>query len=317
MTVLLRKRNLSTKQFSIKALDIQTETARLAHKESVVPKSYRFTFGVPMCETARSMVANIERADASYPNTSWGVIERKKSLAMAIADANTLYDLIACLIEVRKGPRKERPDAGEENPEKRDARRGGGIDLKELGAHFIDRQGEVGLGLGDEPNQVHAVAYLSPIDHFVTECCDVEAYGRYMDDLYAIHTDKEHLKMVAACIESLCLARGMRLNPRKTRIVKLSRGFTFLKKRFSYTETGKVLVRPCRTTITKQRRKLKAMAKLVAEGKMTREQAIQAYQSWRGGLLHLDAQKTVESMDALFRELFDPVNTCRGGVSLK
>ena len=187
--------------------------------------------------------------------------------------------------------------------------------LKELGAHFIDRQGEVGLGLGDEPNQIHAVAYLSPIDHFVTECCDVEAYGRYMDDLYAIHTDKEHLKMVAACIESLCLARGMRLNPRKTRIVKLSRGFTFLKKRFSYTETGKVLVRPCRTTITKQRRKLKAMAKLVAEGKMTREQAVQAYQSWRGGLLHLDAQKTVESMDALFRELFDPVNTCRGGLT--
>lgn len=85
MTVLLRKRNLSTKKFFMKALDIQTETARLAHKESVVPKSYRFTFGVPMCETARSIVANIEYADASYPNTSWGVIERKKHLAMAIA----------------------------------------------------------------------------------------------------------------------------------------------------------------------------------------------------------------------------------------
>lgn len=54
-----------------------------------------------------------------------------------------------------------------------------------------------------------------------------------------------------------------------------------------------------------------------AEGKMTREQAAQAYQSWRGGLMHLDAQKTVESMDALFRELFDPVNNLRGGVSLK
>lgn len=65
--------------------------------------------------------------------------------------------------------------------------------LKALGTHFVDRQGEVGLGLGDEPNQIHAVAFLSPIDHFVTECCGVEAYGRYMDDLYAIHTSKEHL----------------------------------------------------------------------------------------------------------------------------
>lgn len=66
--------------------------------------------------------------------------------------------------------------------------------LKALGTHFVDRQGEVGLGLGDEPNQIHAVAFLSPIDHFVTECCGVEAYGRYMDDLYAIHTSKEHLQ---------------------------------------------------------------------------------------------------------------------------
>ncbi len=140
-SVLLRKRNLSTKQFFIKALDIQVETARLAHKESVVPKSYRFTFGVPMCEAARSMVANIEHADAFYPNTSWGVIERKKSFAMAIADANTLYDLIACLIEVRKGPKKEKTDADEgENEDaekkdaKKDAKKGSGIDLNELHA---------------------------------------------------------------------------------------------------------------------------------------------------------------------------------------
>lgn len=189
--------------------------------------------------------------------------------------------------------------------------------LVELGAHFIDRQGGRGLGLGDEANQIHAVAYLSPIDHFVTECCGVEAYGRYMDDLYAIHTSKEHLQMVAGCIEAMCLARGMRLNTRKTRIVKLSRGFQFLKKRFSYTDTGRVLVRPCRKTVTKQRRKLKAMAKLVERGDMTREQAVQAYQSWRGSMLHLDAQRTVESMDALFRELFDQVNNLRGGVSLK
>lgn len=187
--------------------------------------------------------------------------------------------------------------------------------LKALGTHFVDRQGEVGLGLGDEPNQIHAVAYLSPIDHFVTECCDVEAYGRYMDDLYAIHTSKEHLQTVLGCIEALCAARGMRLNTKKTRIVKLSRGFTFLKKRFFYSETGKVVVKPCRSSITKMRRKLKAMAKLVGRGAMTEEQAYAAYQSWRGSMKHIDAQKTVESMDALYRELFHPVNTFRGGLT--
>ena len=133
--------------------------------------------------------------------------------------------------------------------------------------------------------------------------------------LYAIHTSKEHLQTVLGCIEALCAARGMRLNTKKTHIVKLSRGFTFLKKRFFYSETGKVVVKPCRSSITKMRRKLKAMAKLVGRGAMTEEQAYAAYQSWRGSMKHIDAQKTVESMDALYRELFHPVNTFRGGGS--
>ena len=189
--------------------------------------------------------------------------------------------------------------------------------LVDLGAHFIDNQGDVGLGLGDEPNQTHAIAFLSPIDHFVAECCGVEAYGRYMDDLYVLDASKERLQLVLGCIEALCLDRGAKLNPRKTHIVKLSRGFRFLKKRFTFTDTGKIIVRPSRESITRERRKLKKQADLVARGLMTMEQVDNSYQSWRGSMLKLDAAETVERMDALYRELFDPANTCRGGVSLK
>ena len=38
-----------------------------------------------------------------------------------------------------------------------------------MACDMIDAQGEIGLGLGSEPNQVLAVALPSPIDHFVTE----------------------------------------------------------------------------------------------------------------------------------------------------
>lgn len=128
MTVLARKRSLSRMEFFIKAQAIYAETARLAHKESVVPKSYRFTFGVPMCNAALSMVENIERSDAFYPNTSWGVIERKKHLALAMGDANALYDIIACLIEVRQGPAKPaETEDGEQKP-----RKGAGVNINEL-----------------------------------------------------------------------------------------------------------------------------------------------------------------------------------------
>lgn len=86
--------------------------------------------------------------------------------------------------------------------------------------------------------------------------------------------------------------------------MKLTRGFTFLKKRFSYGEGGKVVVRPCRSSVTRQRRKLKKQAALVAKGVMTVEQVNQSYQSWRGSMKRLNAHEMVKRMDALYKELF-------------
>lgn len=63
--------------------------------------------------------------------------------------------------------------------------------------------------------------------------------------------------------------------------MKLTRGFTWLKKRIFYTETGRIVVKPCRDSITRERRKLKKMARMVADGIMTPEQVEQSYQSWR------------------------------------
>lgn len=185
----------------------------------------------------------------------------------------------------------------------------------ELAEHLIDVQGEVGLGLGSEPNQICAISFPNEIDHFVTECCDVEAYGRYMDDSYCIHTSKDHLKEVLGCIEALCADIGIRLNKKKTRIIKLTRGFTFLKKRFFYGENGRIVVKPCRDSITRERRKLKKQHALYLQGLMTYEQVEQSYQSWRGGMKHLDAHKTILSMDRLFKELFGSQQT-GGGVIL-
>ena len=167
-----------------------------------------------------------------------------------------------------------------------------------MACDMIDAQGEIGLGLGSEPNQVLAVALPSPIDHFVTECCEVEAYGRYMDDSYAIHTSKEHLQLVLACIEVKAAELGIKLNRRKTHIVKLSHGFTFLKKKFSYGENGKIVVRPCRESITRTRQKMRKLADMEARGEITPEQAARSYQSSRGSLQHYDAYRTIRALDA-------------------
>ena len=172
---------------------------------------------------------------------------------------------------------------------------------------IIDACGDVGLGLGSEPNQILAVAFPNAVDHFVTEMLGVEAYGRYMDDSYCIHTDKDYLQLVMGLIEWKCSQYGIIINRDKTHIVKLSHGFTWLKKKISYGENGRIVVRPCRDSITRERRKLKKMRKMVDDGRMTLEQVERSYQSWRGSMTKLDAHRTVVNMDALYRDLFpDP-----------
>lgn len=169
----------------------------------------------------------------------------------------------------------------------------------------IDSQGgDRGLSLGSEINQTIAVSYPSRLDHFIVEVGEVEAYGRYMDDFYVIHPSKEHLQVLLGCIEAISQSLGLTLNANKTHIVKLGHGFTYLKRKFSYGENGKIVVRPVRASITRARRRMKRQARLVASGKMTYDQAYASYQSWRSHLLYMDAHELVLRMDRLFASLF-------------
>ena len=52
----------------------------------------------PMAETARSVVFNLVKADAFYPNTPRNVEERKHYMTLALADLNQLYQDLQCLL---------------------------------------------------------------------------------------------------------------------------------------------------------------------------------------------------------------------------
>ena len=93
----VRIRNISQFEFYNTAIDIRVRITRLV-TSSAVPKSYRFTFAVPMAQTARSMVYNIVTADAFYPNSEDAVTLRKRHLTLAIADCEQLYQDMQCLL---------------------------------------------------------------------------------------------------------------------------------------------------------------------------------------------------------------------------
>ena len=93
----MRNRNLSSFEYFNTAVAIRNDVTRLVTSRDV-PKSYRFIFAVPMAETARSVVFNLVKADAFYPNTLRNVDERKRYMTLALADLNQLYQDMQSLL---------------------------------------------------------------------------------------------------------------------------------------------------------------------------------------------------------------------------
>lgn len=176
--------------------------------------------------------------------------------------------------------------------------------IRKLTNHFIDAFGDVGLGLGSQISQTFAIACASRMDHFIKEVLGIRGYGRYSDDGYLIHHSKEYLRFCLECIKELSSALGLSINEKKTRIVKISHGFSYLKARFFLTDKGKVIKKIYKRSVTVERRKLKKFVAMVESGVMTYEDVYHSFQSWKAYAMNFNAWHTIQNMCKLFNELF-------------
>jgi len=170
--------------------------------------------------------------------------------------------------------------------------------------HCVDAFGDKGIGLGSEVSQIDAITYVNSIDHYIKEKLQIKGYGRYMDDSYIIHPSKEVLQDILNKLKPKYEQLGIKLNPKKTCIADLRHGFLFLKTRFFLTDTGKILRKPCRDSITRERRKLKNQAKLYYKGLLPFNAIRQSFVSWAGPMKYRHARKTVYNMTKLLNQLF-------------
>lgn len=176
--------------------------------------------------------------------------------------------------------------------------------ILQLTQHLIDAFGNIGLGLGSQVSQILALASANRLDHYIKEILRIHGYARYNDDGYLIHHDKAYLEHCLRCIKRICIELGIKLNTKKTQIVKLSHGFTFLKIRFFITRTGRVIRKMGRKAVTRTRRKLKALKNLLDSGKVTFKDVYTSWQSWKAYASNFNAYHTVHNMSGLFDELF-------------
>ena len=115
-------------------------------------------------------------------------------------------------------------DTAQHEPVFREFERSGIDDrLVSLSKYFIQNFGDVGLGLGSQVSQIAALALPNRIDHYIKDVLGMKYYARYMDDGCIISESKEKLEICLRELRRLCAEHGIRLNPKKTQIIKLTR----------------------------------------------------------------------------------------------
>lgn len=176
--------------------------------------------------------------------------------------------------------------------------------VRNLTKHFVRCFGDRGMGLGSQISQTMALLSANSLDHYVKEELKIKGYGRYMDDGYLIHKDKDFLKQCLSAIRRVCGELGIVLNEKKTQIVKLSRGFTYLKARIYITETGKILRKIYKRSVTRMRQKMKKFRRMVQDGWMKLDTVRLSAQCWISYALNFDAVGTVKSMVNLIYDIF-------------
>lgn len=176
--------------------------------------------------------------------------------------------------------------------------------LVSLSEYFIKCFGDVGLGLGSQVSQIAAIALPNRIDHYIKDVLGMRHYERYMDDGIVIHRSKDKLRECLAALRRLCAELGIKLNEKKTQIIKLSRGFTFLKARFRFGPQGKVIRRVSYKSVKHMREKLKIFRRWVDSGRMSPEDVKTSLVSWRGHMRRFHSYFLVQTVERQYRELF-------------
>ena len=154
------------------------------------------------------------------------------------------------------------------------------IKAEKYGEKFLDRS----VGIGSQVSQVIGLLYPTQIDNYCKIVKGMKYYGRYMDDIYIIHPSKEFLSQLLLDISDIASELGIFINIKKTQIIKITNGITFLKVRFILSDTGKVIKLPCKDKVKILKRKLRKFSQMYYNGEIKYKNVYEYYISWRNNI---------------------------------
>lgn len=169
---------------------------------------------------------------------------------------------------------------------------------------FIDSTDGMGLPLGNQVAQIYALLMLNGLEHFITGELGIQFYGRYMDDFYLIHHDKNYLQWCLEHITEFVNSLGLSLNG-KTQMCPFKNGIKFLGFHHYVTKDGEYIRKISGDNKRKIRKKLKRWSVLVKNGIMTEKKFYEKYNAWKNHASHGNCIKLCHSMDLYVKELLE------------
>lgn len=85
-----------------------------------------------------------------------------------------------------------------------------------------------GIPIGNLISQLMANFYLNDFDHFVTSALGFKRYGRYVDDFYVIHSDKQRILESIPAMREKLKELGVVLHPNKFYLQHYTKGVDFV-----------------------------------------------------------------------------------------
>ena len=171
----------------------------------------------------------------------------------------------------------------------------------------IENKNGKGVDIGSQPSQNIGISYPSKIDNYIKIVKGCKYYGRYTDDSYVIHKDKNFLKELLKQVKIISNELGLVINDKKTRIVKLSQQFKVLQLNYQLTETGRIIRKINPKAITRERRKLKAYKRLLDKERLKYEEIENIFKSWMSGNYKNMSMQQITNMSQLYYDLFKEV----------
>lgn len=163
---------------------------------------------------------------------------------------------------------------------------------------------DVGYYPGSQMVQILGIMYLNEIDHFIKDVLGVKTYIRYQDDFFALFHYKKEATEFLNKVASLIEFEGLTVNEKKTKIVRLKDGFTFLGFKYTLTKTGKILMFIKPSNVKHERNKLYHLVKLSKNGHLSKESVDESYNDWKTYAQTGNSYKLIKRMDEYYNNLW-------------